>query len=175
LVTLVLRLRELEVTTFSLLRKPNLNAALVEALGARYLSTRDVPILQGAAQYGPFDLIFEATGASAVAFESMQVLAKNGTHVLSSVTGGNRRVEVPADKINLEFVLGNRVMVGTVNANRDHFERGVEDMALAEATHGGWLAELLTHPIYGLDHYSELFETLTSAKAAIKVYCEIGE
>jgi len=27
------------------------------------------------------------------------------------VTGGDRKVEVPADKINLEFVLGNKVMV----------------------------------------------------------------
>ena len=58
---------------------------------------------------------------------------KNGVLVLSSVTGGDRRCEVPADKINLEFVLGNKVMVGTVNANREYFERGVEDMALAES------------------------------------------
>ena len=33
---------------------------------------------------------------------------------------------MPADKINLEFVLGNKVMVGTVNANREYFESGVE-------------------------------------------------
>ena len=31
-------------------------------------------------------------------------------------------MDVPADRINLEFVLGNKVMVGTVNANREHFE-----------------------------------------------------
>jgi hypothetical protein len=35
----------------------------------------------------------------------MQALGKNGVLVLSSVTGGDRKVEVPADKINLEFVL----------------------------------------------------------------------
>jgi hypothetical protein len=57
-------------------------------------------------------------------FEAMQALGKNGVLVLSSVTGGDRRVEVPADRINLEFVLGNKVMVGTVNANREHFELG---------------------------------------------------
>ena len=38
-------------------------------------------------------------------------------------------VEVPADRINLDFVLGNKVMVGTVNANREYFEMGVKDMA----------------------------------------------
>ena len=56
-------------------------------------------------------------------------------------------VEVPADRINLEFVLGNKVMVGTVNANREYFEMGVKDMAQAEAQYPGWLARLLTHPV----------------------------
>ncbi len=72
-------------------------------------------------------------------FDSMQILGKNGVLVLLSVTGGNRRVEVPADKLNLDFVLGNRVMAGTVNANREHFEMGVKDMAQAEAEYPGWL------------------------------------
>ena len=49
------------------------------------------------------------------------------------VNGGERIVEVPADKINQGFVLGNKVMVGTVNANREYFELGVRDMAQAVA------------------------------------------
>src|SRR5213594_548326 len=129
LATLVLRLRGQEVTTFGLTRKPYRNSDLIEALGARYESTAEVPILDGARKHGPFDLIFEATGYSPVVFDCLQALAKNGVLVLSSVTGGDRKVEVPADKINLEFVLGNKVMVGTVNANREYFELGVRDMA----------------------------------------------
>jgi threonine dehydrogenase-like Zn-dependent dehydrogenase len=174
LATLVLRLRGLEVTTFGLTRKPYLNSDLLEALGARYESTQDVPVLEGAERYGPFDLIFEATGYSPIVFESMQALAKNGVLVLSSVTGGDRKVEVPADKINLEFVLGNKVMVGTVNANREYFELGVRDMAQAEAQYTGWLKRLLTHPVQGLQNYQELFEKLTTAKGAIKVFCEVA-
>jgi NADPH:quinone reductase-like Zn-dependent oxidoreductase len=64
-----------------------------------------------------------------------------------------RRLRVPADKINLEFVLGNKVMVGTANAGREHFEAGVRDMAQAEAQYAGWLSRLLTHPVKGLDNY----------------------
>ena len=173
LATLVLRLRGIDVTTFALSRKPYLNSDLIEAIGARYESTADLPIIQGASKYGPFDLIFEATGFSPVVFESMQALGKNGVLVLSSVTGGDRKVEVPADKINLDFVLGNKVMVGTVNANREYFEMGVRDMAQAEAEYPGWLGELLTHPIRGLDNHRELFETLSSARGAIKVFCEV--
>ena len=174
LATLVLRLRGLEVTTFGLTRRPYRNSDLIEAIGARYQSTAEVPILEGAKRYGPFDLIFEATGYSPVVFESMQALGKNGVLVLSSVTGGDRKIEVPADKINLEFVLGNKVMVGTVNANREYFEMGVRDMAQAEAEYPGWLSRLLTHPVNGLENYEELFNQLTEAKGAIKVFCQVA-
>ena len=175
LATLALRLRGLEVTTFALSRKPNLNAELIEALGARYLSTHDVAIFRGAEMHGPFDLIFEATGFSPVVFDSMLSLGKNGVLVLSSVTGGDRRIEVPADRINLEFVLGNKVMVGTVNANREYFEAGVRDMSQAEMQYPGWLKRLLTHPVKGLENYQALFEQLASGNGAIKVFCEIAE
>lgn len=175
LATLVLRLRGLEVTTFGLSKKPYFNSELIEAIGARYESTTDLPVVEGAGKLGPFDVIFEATGYSPVVFESMQALGKNGVLILSSVTGGDRRVEIPADKINLDFVLGNKVMVGTVNANREYFEMGVRDLSHAEAQYAGWLRRLLTHPVKGLENYRELFEKLTSAKGAIKVFCEVAD
>jgi glucose 1-dehydrogenase len=105
----------------------------------------------------------------------MQALGKNGVLVLSSVTGGDRCIEVPADRINLEFVLGNKVMVGTVNANREYFEMGVKDMAHAEAQYAGWLGRLLTHPVPGLENWKLLLDTLTGASGAIKVYCVVSD
>jgi threonine dehydrogenase-like Zn-dependent dehydrogenase len=174
LASLALRLRGIDVTTFALEPKPNLNAQLIEDLGARYVSTREMPILDGSRTYGPFDLIFEATGASAVVFESMQALAKNGVLVLSSVTGGDRMIEVPADRINLEFVLGNKVMVGTVNANREYFESGVRDMAQAESEYPRWLSRLLTHPVSGLENYEQLFQQLSRREGVIKVFCQVA-
>lgn len=98
-----------------------------------------------------------------------------GVLVLSSVTAGDRKVEVPADKINLDFVLGNKVMVGTVNANREYFEMGVKDLAQAEAEYPGWLSRLLTHPVKGLENYRELFAKLTNPNGAIKVFCEVAQ
>jgi len=175
LATLVLRLRGLEVTTFGRTAKPYLNSDLIEAIGGRYASTADTSIADASKEFGPFDLIFEATGNSSVVFESMEALGKNGVLVLSSVTGGDRMIQVPADRINLGFVLGNKVMVGTVNANREYFELGVRDLAQAEAEYPGWLSRLLTHPVKGLENYAELFETLTTAKGAIKVFCEVAD
>jgi len=174
LASLVLRLRGLDVTTFGRTPRPYLNADLLDTIGVRYVNTAERAITDAAAEYGPYDVIFEGTGSSAVVFESMQVLGKNGVLVLSSITGGHHTLEVPADRINLDFVLGNKVMVGTVNASRDNFETGVRDMSQAEAEYPGWLRRLLTHPVKGLDRYEELFSLLQNPNGAIKIFCEVG-
>jgi threonine dehydrogenase-like Zn-dependent dehydrogenase len=174
LASLVLRLRGLEVTTFGRTPTPYLNAELLDAIGAHYVNTSSRTIADAAREFGPFDLMFEGTGSSAVVFESMQVLAKNGVLVLTSITGGGRMLEVPADRINLEFVLGNKVMVGSVNASRENFETGVRDMSQAEAEYPGWLRRLLTHPVKGLDRYRELFDRLHNPNGAIKIFCEVS-
>lgn len=174
LASVILRLRGLEVVTMGRTARPYRNADLLEAIGARYLSTADVSVRDTSAAHGPFDLIIEGTGFSPLVFEAMDVLAKNGVLVMVSVTGGTRTAEVPADRINLGFVLGNKVAVGSVNASRADFERGVQDLATAELAYPGWLSQLLTHPVRGLERYGELLETLTSGKDVIKVYCEVA-
>ena len=67
-----------------------------------------------------------------------------------------------------------KVMVGTVNANREYFESGVQDMSAAVLEYGDWLKRMLTHRVDGLDNYRELFDKLTNAKDAIKIYCEVS-
>jgi len=174
LATLILRLRGLDVCVFARTRAPYLNSDLVEALGARYVSTTELSLRDAASRYGPFDLILEATGFGPIVFEAMQALGKNGVLVLASVTGGDQTIEVPAARINLEFVLGNKVMVGTVNGNRDYFEAAIRDLAMAQAEYPGWAERLLTHPIQGLDNCAQLLDTLTHGKGVIKAFCEIA-
>ena len=174
LASLVLRLRGLDVTAFGRTPAPYLNGDLLAAIGAQYVNTAERSIRDVAKQDGAYDLIFEGTGSSAVVFESMQVLGRNAALVLSSITGGSRTLEVPADRINLDFVLGNKVMVGTVNASRENFENGVRDMAHAESEYPGWLRRLLTHPVQGLDNYLELFDHLRNPNGAIKIFCEVS-
>ena len=173
LAAMVLRLRGLDVTVFGRDEPPFLNSDLVDALGARYLSTQQTGLVDATAQFGPFDLMFEATGFSPLVFEAMGVLGRNGVLVLSSVTGGDRTVEVPSDALNLGFVLGNKVMVGTVNASRTDFESGVRDIAMAVARWPGWLEQLLTHPIDGLDNAPKGLQLL-GTPGAIKVYVEVS-
>ena len=174
LATMALRTRGLDVVTAGLDEPPYVNSDLVEALGGTYVSTKQKTIPKVASDHGEFDLVFEATGFSPLVWEAMCILlAKNGVMVLSSVTGGSRHTEIPSDAINLDFVLGNKVMVGTVNANREHFEAGVRDMAIAQSEYPGWLERLLTHPIHGLEEWPKAFELLGSPEA-IKVFFEIA-
>jgi threonine dehydrogenase-like Zn-dependent dehydrogenase len=169
-----MKLRGMDVTVFARQPKPSIRSEMLAQIDVRYVSTLEMPLLETGKQYGPFDLTFEATGASQVVFDAMQTVGKNGVLVLSSVTGGNKKVEIPADKINLDFVLGNKLMVGTVNANREYFESGVRDMALGQAMYPGWLEKFLTHPVEGLDKYQDAFTKLETAKEAIKVFYEVA-
>jgi threonine dehydrogenase-like Zn-dependent dehydrogenase len=173
LAALSLRMRGLEVTSFGRVLPPYRNSDLLKELGVRYISTAEMSLKEAAAAYGPFDIMFEATGFAPIVFEAMELLGKNGALILSSVTGGGRNIQVPADMINLGFVLGNKVMVGTVNANREYFEAGVYDLSRAELEFPGWLAKLLTHPVEGLENYRDMIRLLTQEKGAIKVYVNV--
>ncbi len=175
LTALVARLRGLELTVLSLPRKPYRNAALVEQLGGVYASSQDTTLADLSAERGPFDLMFDATGFSPIVWEAAEVLGKDGVLVLSSITGGDRKTEINSDRINQSFVLGNKVMVGTVNASPNDFRTGVDDLIKAEALYPGWLKQLLTTPIRGLAGYEEMLRQLTENREAIKVYVEVAE
>ena len=174
LAALSLKMKGFDVTSFGRQSGPSRNLDLLAQLGARYISTNDLSIREAAKRFGPFDLMFEATGYSPVVFEAMECLGKNGVLVLASVTGGDLEHPIPADKINLDFVLGNKLVVGTVNANREYFEAGVYDFARAELEFPGWLPKLLTHPVTGLENYQTMMSTLTTERNAIKVFVNVA-
>ncbi len=179
LTVMALTMRGFEVHGFGLDSPEGyLNAELCKEIGATYDSTKQLSVSASVEKYGEYDLIFECTGYSPVAFEAMQCLNENGVLILASVTGGDRKTDqIPTDKINQEFVLGNRVMVGTVNANREHFEMGVKDFALCEAMYPNWLGKMLTHKIEGLENLEKAFEILADSGKfkAIKTYFEVAK
>lgn len=179
LTVMALRMRGYSVHGFG--REPRegyLNAELCLSVGATYDSTAEISVEQSTKKYGQYDLVFECTGFSPIIFDAMQSLNENGILILASVTGGERKTDqVPSDKINQMFVLGNRAMVGTVNAGREHFEMGVKDLVLCEAMHPGSLGRMLTHGVSGLENYAEVFEILNNSGKykAIKACFEVKE
>jgi threonine dehydrogenase-like Zn-dependent dehydrogenase len=174
LATMMLRLRGLEVYTLATSPAPNLKAEIAAAYGATYVSTREESLAYLAKRVGRPDLIIEATGNAESCFRAMEVLAINGALVWTSITGGSRDVSVPAATINLEWVLGNKLLVSSVNGNRRHFELGIQALAQAELTYPGVTQRILTHPIDGLENYAEMMRLLED-KGALKVYCQVAE
>ena len=175
LAALAMRLRGLEVTCYSRRLPPYQNSDLMTELGAHYISSQHMTLTEASNMFGPFDIIFEASGFSPLVFQAVEDLGKNGVLVLSSVSGGEKRVEVNADLINQGFVLGNKVMVGTVNASRTDFISGINDLIKAESFYPGWLNKLLTTRVDGLENYEEMLRHLTQNEEAIKVYIEVAQ
>jgi threonine dehydrogenase-like Zn-dependent dehydrogenase len=168
LAALVLRLRGLDVWVAALEPEGSAKAKIVEDAGMRYVSTAATPIESLPSKVGRIDVVFEATGAAAVVFPSMGILGPNGVCILSSVTGGAKKLEVDAATWNREMVLGNRLAFGTVNAARRHFELGVRDLEAAEQRFPGWLARLLTRRI----PFTEATKALARTPDDIKIVLE---
>ena len=172
LATLMLGLRRIEVYTLATTPGPHRKSEIVEAYGATYVSTRQTAITELARRVGKPDLIFEATGNAEVCFRAMEVLAHNGALIWTSITGGRHEVSLDAAKINLEWVLGNKLLVSSVNGNRRHFELGLQALSHGELTHPGVTQRILTHPVAGLDRYQEMMRLLEE-KEALKVYVNV--
>lgn len=175
LAAMMLRLRGLEVFSFAR-SKPdgNLKAEIAGQYGSRYISTQQRSPADVAQEVGRPDIIFEATGHSDQAFGAMEYLGLNGALIWSSVTGGDEQVTVPADRINLEWVLGNKLLVGTVNGNWRHFEIGISDLALGEQMFPGVTERILTHPVDGLENYQQMMNLLESGRC-LKVFVNVAE
>jgi threonine dehydrogenase-like Zn-dependent dehydrogenase len=77
---------------------------------------------------GNVDLVYEATGASRLAFDMMKFLGPNGIFIFTGVPGRRGPVEVDTDLIMRNLVLKNQVIFGTVNAGRDAFEAAIRDI-----------------------------------------------
>ncbi len=132
LATLTLRMLGWDVVTAARKARGSRKALIAEQSGAQYHSVADTPILELARQGERFDLIFEATGSSEAAFNSIHALAANGVLCLTSVTGGSLAKPLPIDRINCDLVLGNKLVFGTVNAGRADFSEGLSFMKPVE-------------------------------------------
>jgi threonine dehydrogenase-like Zn-dependent dehydrogenase len=122
--------RGFDTSVYSRELAPNPKADLVASIGAHYFSAQDTSLERLAEQVGNIDLVYEATGASAVAFQMMKVLGTNGIFVFTGVPGRKAAIEVDTDVIMRNLVLKNQVVFGTVNAGEEAFAGAIRDLAV---------------------------------------------
>jgi glucose 1-dehydrogenase len=116
----------IETFVYSREPAPNYRSRLIEQFGAEYLSTETCPVDQLAQRVGHIDLVFEAVGASGLAFDVIKVLGVNGIFVFTGVPGRKGPIEVDTDLIMRDMVLKNQVVFGTVNAGPDAFAAAID-------------------------------------------------
>ena len=102
---------------------PNPSSELVQKIGGTYISSSDHTIDQLAQEIGNIDLVYEATGASKFAFDTLRVLGTNGIFIFTGVPGRKAPVELDTDLIMRNLVLKNQVVFGSVNAGRGRIHR----------------------------------------------------
>jgi threonine dehydrogenase-like Zn-dependent dehydrogenase len=145
-------------------------ARLVASFGAEHLSGEAMPLAEAPSKIEPFDLVYEATGAAQAAFDALPLLAPSGVFVLTGIPGHHGPIEIAAARAVRDLVLGNQVLLGTVNAGRRHFAAAVRDLALFVASWPDALAALIT----GRFPLERAPQALASGPAVIKQLVEIA-
>jgi threonine dehydrogenase-like Zn-dependent dehydrogenase len=122
---------------------------LVKDAGASYHSD---PVEQVASALKP-DVVIEATGAGRVIFGCIAGLAPYGICCLTGVSPIGRKLDLDAGALNREIVLDNNVVIGSVNANLDHYAMAAAALAKADLD---WLGRLVSRRV-PLESFAEAF------------------
>jgi glucose 1-dehydrogenase len=100
------------------------------------------------------DAIIECTGVSSLVLDAMEHIGPGGIVCLTGVSSGGRTVDVDEGALNRSMVLANEAVVGSVNANRRHYEAAAD--ALAKADHG-WLERVVSRKV-PIDQWTQALE-----------------
>jgi threonine dehydrogenase-like Zn-dependent dehydrogenase len=169
---LALRAADFDVHVFSRDRAPNPASQLLDAVGAHYVSSADETVEALAARLDGVDVVYEATGASGIAFETLQTLGPNAVFVFTGVPGRRGPIQLDADRLMRNMVLQNQMVFGTVNAGRDAFEAAIRDLGVFETRWPGVVGRLVT----GRFPIAQAPELLTGAPAGgIKSVIAVAE
>ncbi len=169
LAALALRLRGAEVFGIDVVDAQSARPQWLEHIGGKYVDGRMVSPDKVEHELGQMDLILEATGVAQLEFNLLDALGKNGVYVLTGIPGGDRALQLDGAELIRRLVLGNQVMIGSVNASRGHFQMAVDDLARARLAWGDHVARLISHH----RPYAEFQAVLNSHEAdEIKVVLE---
>jgi threonine dehydrogenase-like Zn-dependent dehydrogenase len=159
----------LELHVISREPKDSFRAEWLRSIGAIYHTSEEVKIASAEEALGRIDLILEATGVPDVIFSAMCTIGRNGVLALLGISGGNREISIPGAQINLEMVLGNELIFGSVNANRRYFEMGVEHFGVFERKWPGAMQQLITRRVPIHDYASALERRREDIKTVIEI------
>ncbi len=145
---MALRVAGFDVWVYSRQTPGDGRAGIVSAMGAHFLDAERTPVSEITSSLGhTLDLVYEAVGASSLAFEFLKALGPNGVFIFTGVPGRKAPIEVDTDLLMRDFVLKNQIVFGTVNAPRSSFEAAVRDLSIFAGRWPDALSRILTNRI----------------------------
>jgi len=144
LAAMVLRLRGGDVYGMDIVDGDSSRPAWLTHIGGHYVDGRQVPADQVEKRVGSMDLVLDASGIPGLEFNILDALAQNGVYVLTGIPGGDHTLQIPGAALVRQLVLGNQVMIGSVNAARGHFQIGAGDLEQAHLLWGTHVDKLIT-------------------------------
>jgi threonine dehydrogenase-like Zn-dependent dehydrogenase len=141
---LALRVAGFAVYVYSREAAPDPRAQLLGTIGAHYVSSENESVAALAKRLGGVDVVYEATGAAGIAFETLQTLGPNAVFIFTGVPGRKSPIELDAGTVMKKLVLENQIVFGTVNAGRDAFEAAIRDLGVFEQRWPGITGKLIT-------------------------------
>lgn len=151
LAALALRLRGAEVYGLDIVDADTNRPQWLAGIGGKYIDGRKVPPEKVDEQLGAMDLIFESTGVASLEFTLLDALAINGVYVLTGIPGGSRPLDIHGAELIRRLVLKNQVMLGSVNAARDHYQIAVDDLVRARLLWRDHVTGLITRRLHYTD------------------------
>jgi threonine dehydrogenase-like Zn-dependent dehydrogenase len=141
---MLLRAAGFDTWVYSRSRMPNPKAAIVEAIGARYVSSLEVLPRDFARSAGNIDMVYEAMGAAQTALDVLQCLGANSVFVFTGVPPLDDALTMDIHRLLRHIIVRNQVIVGTVNAGPDAFEAAVRDLSVFNERWPSALAWMIT-------------------------------
>lgn len=165
---IILKLKGLSVWIYSKEEEKHPKVDIIREMGINYISSTEIQLEELPGKIGEnIDFLLEATGNSIVAINAMSLVGQNGVLCLTGVTGGHKKITICADCLNLDLVLGNKLIYGTVNANKIDFESGIHHMVQINEKHHNLLEKLITHQ-YSPNQFKKALKDFKGIKALIK-------
>lgn len=168
---MALTVQGFETYVYSREKPPSPGSRLCDEIGAEYICSSNHSVHELARDVGNIDLVYEATGASQLAFDMLRVLGSNAVFVFTGVPGKDKIVEIDTDLIMRRLVLDNQVVFGTVNAGKEAFEAAIRDIGIFHRKWPDALKSMITGR-YPIEHAADL---LTGSKGGIKSVVALSE
>jgi threonine dehydrogenase-like Zn-dependent dehydrogenase len=128
LAAFIFKLREADLYGLDIVDDSSARPTVLKEIGGKYINGKQISADKIDETYGKMDFVFEATGIAKLEFQLMDTVGINGVYVLTGIPSAERPVCILGGELMQRMVLLNQIMLGSVNASKNHYLQAVEEL-----------------------------------------------